>query len=195
MYLMAHAGITVGGAYLTEKAVNCPRTGNRPAAGSEAGSEARAPLRIDYRFILLGSLLPDLIDKPLGYILLPDVLGSGHIFLHTLLFLLLTLLAAALIYRQQGKLWGFYIAFGVLTHLIMDAMWNDPVTLFWPFLGAFHTRPGTTFTWIVQSWIKSFLEEPRLYIIEAAGFLILLFFTARLIIQKKVQAFITTGYL
>ena len=144
---------------------------------------------------MLGALLPDLIDKPLGLILLPGILANGRTFLHTLLFLLLTLLAAALIYRQRREMWGFYIAFGVLLHFGLDAMWSDTITLYWPFLGAFQRHPGITFTWIVQSWIQSFFEEPRLYIPEAAGFLILLFFTARLIIQRNVTAFMLQGRL
>jgi inner membrane protein len=156
---------------------------------------AREPLRVDFRFILLGALLPDIIDKPLGLILFPDVLANGRTFLHSLLFLLLTLMAAAIIYRKQRQLWGFYIAFGVLIHLTMDAMWTDPVTLYWPFLGAFQAHPGISFIEIVQSWTRSFLEEARLYFPEAVGFLILLFFTTRLIIQQKITAFILRGRL
>ena len=195
MYLLAHSGITVGAAYVIEKTVNRHRAGGRSAAVRGSVPPAREPMCIDYRFILLGSLLPDMIDKPLGYILLPGVLANGRTFLHTLLFLLITLLASFIIYRRQGKLWGFYIAFGVLTHFIMDAMWTDPVTLFWPFLGAFSAHPEVPFTWIVQSWIQSFLDEPRIYIPEAAGFLILIFFSARLIIQRKVMAFLLQGRL
>ncbi len=188
MYLLAHAGITVGAAYTAEKAINWRRmAGTVPPAS--------APLRVDYRVILLGALLPDIIDKPLGLILLPGVLANGRTFLHTLLFLLLTLLAAVMIYRQQRKLWGFYVAFGVLMHFSLDAIWTDPVTFYWPLLGAFQTQPGITFLWVVQSWIQSFREEPRLYIPETAGFIILLFFTARLIIQKEVTAFMRQGRL
>jgi inner membrane protein len=168
---------------------------SRPTADSGISTAAREPLRVDYRFILLGALLPDIIDKPLGLILLPDVLANGRTFLHSLLFLLLTLLAAALIYRKQRQLWGFYIALSVLMHLIMDAMWTDPVTLYWPFLGGFQAHPGINFVQIVQSWTRSFLEEAHLYVPEATGFLILLFFTARLIIRKKITDFILRGRL
>lgn len=195
MYLLAHSGITLGAAYAIEKAVNYRRADDRPEVYSEAGPTDRGLLRIDFRFILLGALLPDIIDKPLGLILLPGVLANGRTFLHTLIFLIFTVLAAVMVYRRWRAMWGIYIAFGVLTHFIMDAMWTDPVTFYWPFLGAFLAHPGITFTWIVQSWIQTFFEEPRLYIPEAVGFLILLFFTYRVIIQRHTKAFLLQGRL
>jgi membrane-bound metal-dependent hydrolase YbcI (DUF457 family) len=194
MYLLAHAGITIAAAYTIEKAVNCRPACDRTAAGAGAGPAVRAPLHVDYRFILLGALLPDLIDKPLGLLLLPGVIDNGRTFLHTLLFLALTMLAAAAIYRQGRRMWGIYIAFGVLLHFIMDAMWTDPVTLYWPFLGAFRAYPGIS-AWILQSWIQSLREEQYLYIPETAGLLILVFFAARVIIQKRAKAFILKGRL
>ena len=194
MYLLAHTGITLGAAYVLEKAVNCRRTDRRPAAGPVAGPLAREPLRVDYRFIVLGALLSDMIDKPLGLVVLPEVLANGRTFLHSLLFLLLTLLAAFIVYRQRREMWGIYIAFGVIIHFIMDAIWTDPTTFYWPFLGPFETHPGIS-AWILQSWIQSLIDESRLYVPEVAGFLILLFFTARLIIQKQVKAFILQGRL
>lgn len=41
-----------------------------------------------YPAILVGSVLPDIIDKPLGGIILKDTIGNGRIYAHTLLFLL-----------------------------------------------------------------------------------------------------------
>ena len=91
-------------------------------------------------------------------------------------------------------MWGIYIAFGVVMHFCMDAIWTDPVTFYWPLYGAFQTHAGIS-TWILQSWIESFLVESRLYVSEATGFLILLFFITRLIIQRSVTAFMLQGRL
>ena len=194
MFLLAHAGIALGAAYALEKSVNCRPVSQRQADGPADSTVATAPVRVDYRFILLGALLPDLIDKPLGHILLPGILANGRTFLHTLLFLVLSILAACIIYRQKRAMWGVYIAFGVLTHLIMDAMWCDPVTFFWPLYGAFQKYPGIS-AWILERWIQTLFEEPCVYIPEAAGFLILLFFTTRLVLQRKVMAFMLQGRL
>jgi inner membrane protein len=194
MYLLAHTGITLGAAYVLEKAVNYRPAGELPAARPQAAPAARGPLRVDYRFILLGALLPDIIDKPLGLIVLPEVLANGRTFLHSLLFLSLTLLAAFIIYRQGRVMWGIYTAFGVVMHFIMDAIWTDPTTFYWPFLGPFARHPGIS-AWILQSWLQSLFAEARLYIPEIIGFLILLFFTIRLIKKRSVIAFIKMGCL
>lgn len=194
MFLLAHAGITLGAAYALEKTVNCRPVSKRQAGGPADSRVAPAPLRVDYRFILLGAILPDLVDKPLGHILLPDILANGRTFLHTLLFLVITILAALIIYRQKRAMWGVYIAFGVLTHFIMDFMWCDPVTFLWPLYGAFEKHPGIS-AWILEKWIQTLFEEPCVYLPEAAGFLILLFFTTRLIVQRKVTAFMLQGRL
>ncbi len=193
MYLLAHSGITLGAAYAIENAVNCRKTDYRPEVYGEAGPTDRGLLRIDYRFILLGSLLPDIIDKPLGLILLPGILANGRTFLHTLIFLSFAMLAAVMLYRLRYAMCGIYVAFGVLTHFIMDAMWADTITFYWFLYGAFLAYPRITFAWIVQSWIQSLLEEPRLYLPEIAGLLILLFFTARIIIQKQAKVFFLQG--
>lgn len=51
--------------------------------------EEKLGYRIDYRVVFIGALLPDMIDKPLGMILLP--LHNGRVFAHTLLFALMLL--------------------------------------------------------------------------------------------------------
>jgi membrane-bound metal-dependent hydrolase YbcI (DUF457 family) len=178
MYLLAHAGITLGAARVVEKAVNRPS------------------LRVDYRFILLGSLLPDLVDKPVGRIIFGEVIANGRIYLHTLLFLVMTILMGVFVYRWKNSLWGFFIAFGVLMHFVMDAMWMDPVTLFWPFISpAFGKGPGVPFLDIVRSWAQTLLIEPRVFLPELAGLVILLIYGIKIIKEKRVVAFIRTGYL
>jgi hypothetical protein len=44
--------------------------------------------RMDYRLVVIGSLLPDLIDKPIGRILFQNRFESGRVFAHTLAFVL-----------------------------------------------------------------------------------------------------------
>jgi hypothetical protein len=43
---------------------------------------------IDYRLVLIASILPDIIDKPLGGVILKESVGNGRIYAHTFLFLL-----------------------------------------------------------------------------------------------------------
>jgi inner membrane protein len=178
MYLLAHTGITLGAARVVEQAVNRPW------------------FRVDYRFILLGSLLPDIVDKPLGIVIFPEAIGNGRTFLHTMIFLVMTILLGAFVYRWKNALWGFFIAFGVLMHFSMDAMWTDPVTLYWPFIKpAFDKYPDIELLHIVRSWVYTLQVEPRIFLPELAGLVILLIFAIRIITEKRVMAFIMTGYL
>ena len=178
MYLLAHTGITMGAARVVERAVNRPT------------------FWLDYRFILLGSVLPDVVDKPLGRIIFGEVIANGRIFLHTLIFLVMTVLLGIFVYRWKNALWGFCIAFGVLTHFIMDAMWTDPVTLYWPFISpAFGRGPGLPFLEILRSWFHTLLIEPRVFLPELAGLVILIIFTAKVIKERRVKEFLMTGYL
>ena len=88
--------------------------------------------KADLAVLALGSLLPDIIDKPLGLIAFGSP-SMGRTFAHTLLFLLF--LAALSFYSRDIRLYS--ISWGVLVHLALDSMWNSPVTLLWPFLGNF----------------------------------------------------------
>jgi membrane-bound metal-dependent hydrolase YbcI (DUF457 family) len=91
----------------------------------------------------IGAILPDLIDKPLGHILLKGTLDSGRIYAHTLLFLGIALVAGLLYWRSRSSPLLLVLAGGILTHLMLDGMWNMPNTLFWPALGDFlpHSYP------------------------------------------------------
>lgn len=96
----------------------------------------RDPL-MDVRFLFLGALLPDVIDKPLGRLFFRDSLDNGRTFAHTLLFAF-ALLVGVMLATHRGSSWRrklMPLALGVLLHLILDFLWTAPETLFWPALG------------------------------------------------------------
>ncbi len=84
----------------------------------------------------LGSIIPDLVDKPLGYLVYGDILGHGRFYLHTLLFLLVLACLGAFVLHFHRSYIVALIAGLVGLHQIMDLMWLTPVTWFYPFLGA-----------------------------------------------------------
>jgi len=114
------------------------------------GLKLSEPVRRDLpvRPLLLGALLPDLIDKPLYYALEAatgrrgaaiGIVAGTRSFGHTLLFLLA--LAALARARRSRPLAA--LALGVATHLVLDTL-SDAFTrrwgfsfkaLFWPVLG------------------------------------------------------------
>ncbi|HCJ79622.1 MAG TPA: metal-dependent hydrolase, partial [Desulfotomaculum sp.] len=60
--------------------------------------------QLDYRLAFLGSILPDIIDKPLGLILLRYNLGDGRAFAHTLIFpILLFIIGLYITRRKEGS--------------------------------------------------------------------------------------------
>ena len=83
-------------------------------------------------FCALGAVLPDLIDKPLGHILLGGSLNSGRIFGHGLLFLALLLVAGIILMRRRQSFALLAVAAGTLSHQVLDAMWAIPVTWYFP---------------------------------------------------------------
>ena len=84
-------------------------------------------------FLVVGSVLPDLMDKPLGHILLQDSFDNGRILFHGLLVVALMLMAA-LPRRYRAPM--LCLGGMVLVHQLMDGMWAIPETWFFPLMGA-----------------------------------------------------------
>ncbi|NLZ30421.1 MAG: metal-dependent hydrolase [Methanomicrobiales archaeon] len=88
-------------------------------------------------FAALGGILPDLIDKPVGHILLAGSLNSGRIVAHGLLFLILLSIAGIALWRWRGSFALLAVAAGVASHQILDTMWASPVAWYFPLLGPY----------------------------------------------------------
>jgi hypothetical protein len=85
---------------------------------------------------IAGSILPDLIDKPLG-LLYPYVLGSGRTVFHSLGSVCIIFIVALLIIRSRNRLLGISVAGAVFLHQVMDEMWSLPSNWLYPLLGPF----------------------------------------------------------
>jgi membrane-bound metal-dependent hydrolase YbcI (DUF457 family) len=92
---------------------------------------------MDVRFLFLGALLPDLIDKPLGRVFFRDSWDNGRTVAHSLVFAAVLLVTVMVVTRRgsssRRKLMP--LALGVILHLFLDFMWAAPETLWWPILG------------------------------------------------------------
>ena len=85
----------------------------------------------------VGSVLPDLIDKPLGHILLAGTVNFGRIYFHSLIFLLAFFILGYLVWWKYRSFIGFAVALGVLSHQALDLMWAEYWNWLWPFFGPF----------------------------------------------------------
>jgi len=194
MQFFAHVGITLGSAWVLQKAAGRIKRGiseqklNYSAAGSlggytvEVGSNSGSVASwLDYRFLLLGSLLPDVIDKSLGIIFL----GNGRAFCHTLFFTVLIL--AAGIYFFLVRKWSgiFCIALGCVTHILLDSMWLHQSTFFWPLFGWSFPQINVSIGPWIERTFHNMLTNPSYYIPEAIGIisLVLLYFN----LARKVE--------
>jgi hypothetical protein len=151
--------------------------------------------RIDYRVVLLGAILPDLIDKPIGRVFFPDQFENSRLFGHTFLFAIALLLVIQLVTRGATARRWFVLPIAVLIHLALDGMWNEPVTLFWPLFGLeFPRMPMENYWWEV--FIRLF-QHPIEGLKELAGLAVLLYmsFAYELHKRTRLREFVRTGTL
>lgn len=144
---------------------------------------------VDYRLVIFGSLLPDIIDKPLWFFSGGAILPSGYGYGHTFLFnLVLFVIGIILVRRSKSGL--LIISLSSFMHLICDEIWNVPVTLWWPLLGPFQKLQ--TAGW-VSHLMGGLFSEPAAYIPELIGLIIVLVIGGRLIARKHFGNFIRSG--
>jgi membrane-bound metal-dependent hydrolase YbcI (DUF457 family) len=120
---------------------------------------------------MLGALLPDLVDKPLGIFLLGAHFGTGRIYCHTLAFLLLLLALGAVVCARYRKPALLAVGVGVATHQLLDFMWTQPRAWFYPLFGAF--RPINTEGWFLRELLLE-LGDPVEWVSAAALVVLLL---------------------
>ncbi len=145
----------------------------------------RTPARIDYRLVLFGALLPDLIDKPLGY-----ALGlQTRLWAHTFLFLF-GILALSFVPSLR---WWRLVGFGVATHLLLDEIWDLPDVAWYPAYG--WTFPASPFS--ADAWFEALLHDPYIQFGELLGFAVLFAFAWAHGIRSwsTLRVFLGRGYL
>lgn len=132
-------------------------------------ASARILPRASMSFIALGSMLPDIIDKPLGILVFGSA-SMGRTIAHTLLFLLLFVSLSLYIrdIRIRSLCWGVFI------HQILDSMWSSPKILLWPLLGSFPAVPLLD-TWSYLDMLLHGLENPNILIPEISGLAYLIY--------------------
>ena len=144
---------------------------------------------IDYRLVLIGSLLPDILDKPSWLITFGDISPSGRAYGHTCL-LNMVLFACGLMLIRYKKSWLLIISLSSIIHLILDRMWTNPVVLWWPLLGPIQRADATDW---MSDIIGALFSNPGVYISEIIGLIIILLMGYRLIVRKRGLNFIRTG--
>ncbi|MEX2394202.1 MAG: metal-dependent hydrolase, partial [Actinomycetota bacterium] len=99
----------------------------------------RGNQRVDYRIVAIASLIPDLIDKPIGRIIFKSRFESGRIYAHTLI-LNLALFCILFFMRGRAKRKFVLIPLSSLLHLAEDGVWSTPQVFWWPLFGTSFPR-------------------------------------------------------
>ncbi len=198
MLLFGHLGTTLGAARIIE------------SLSSKSGS-TQAKASIDYRLIMLGAMLPDIIDKPLVLMLADKPVGSARFIAHSLIFTVALLVFGELcevVFERSGFL---IIACASFAHIIEDLIWCTPKVLFWPYYnwvyGNINTSRPTFSSGYIESRVRiittsvsklnwgEILSKPSVFIPELIGGVIIVYFLAKLILNRKLFEFIRTGKL
>ena len=102
--------------------------------------------RIDYRWILAGAVVPDVID---GIASLTVYEGdSGRGVAHSIAAVVFVAVVILLGTRGTTRIAVFGLAVGWLLHLVADGMWSAPETFLWPAFGTgFASAPAEPYSW------------------------------------------------
>ena len=192
---LGHVGLVAGAAYLAQVASARWGTARGDSAIEDDANFGTVPQgsgwRIDYRLAALGALLPDLVDKPLAFLVMPFFHQNTRTIGHSAVFTLALFLGALLLLRFAGRSGLLVVALGSLSHLPFDGMWTAPGTLFWPLL-------GWSFPWAAElpglSRIWEYLGAPARLIPDIVGLLAILYLLFKAWRQGLVR-FIRTGML
>ncbi len=166
MFLLGHTGLT--------------------AALGELLSRRGVMRLLDIRVLLIGSILPDMVDKPLAFLLGIEGRNVGHSLLFSValtLFLALPLVLPRLYPRRVARRLSNplpLLSIGLWTHLLLDMMWLQPRIALWPFL-----RVG--FEPAVFSLLELILTLMDPYVLggELAGLGVLTFLTWKYRLYRK----------
>jgi hypothetical protein len=191
MLLFGHVGITAGAAKLTDVAfppevLNKYGSGFRYRIASVLHYFRDTSGNLDYRMVIIGSMLPDIIDKPLFLLFGDSGSFTGRSHAHTLLFAMLFFSAGIL----SRKSWLLTLALANFTHLVLDSIWGSPYTLLWPFLGGF--EPYKAEGWFSDIWYD-LTHLPEIYIPEIIGLIITGFLAYKILKTRGINRFIRQG--
>ncbi len=141
--------------------------------------------KADLRFVVLLTLLADIIDKPLGLIIFSETINNGRVWFHSLA-VNLALSAVLLLWRKP-----LVYVLALWLHQLCDRMWMRPWVALWPLTGAFGYRALP-----LDQWVYSVLN-PYNVISDVLGLAVLVVFARYydLLRWERFKTFLATGRL
>lgn len=150
----------------------------------------RLSVGIDYRLILIGSLIPDLIDKPLVFLADPEFVNmSLRSFGHSLIGAFSMLLIVWFITRRWQRLPVLSFGFALVAHLVFDRMWEMAEVLLWPVLGYVLPEQNIPFS----HWYQSHFNQLPNTLPDFVGIGVIAAFTGYTIWNRALTTFLKSG--
>lgn len=210
MFIFGHIGITIGVGMLIEAITNHQHTKERIQESESDYSTGQVVKRgtnsrvykpniipvgkwLDYRLLVLASMLPDIIDKPMGQVFLKDTFNYGRIYGHTLVFVLITGILGMWVFKKWGKGWLLIMAFGSFMHDMEDQSWRWPQVLLWPLKGWGFPKEDLN-VWLSGVY-RAIVTEPDVFIPELVGIVILALAAIRVFRNRRFQYALKTGHI
>ena len=205
MDVFGHVGLTLAAAYSAEHVFRQRVPARWLASAQRSPVWVEAPSRrpgrapqselgsLDYRIVIFGALLPDIIDKPLGFWLASDLVNhSLRTYGHTVIFAAVLLIVSGIALRAGWNRGLLPLAASSAGHLVLDQMWRNSATVLWPGLGWSFPAGVATF----GEWSGSHLRETRWFYSDPAeivGAIVILVFLIMLLRRSSFLRFLRTG--
>ena len=185
MLFAGHIGITLAAAKYAPRVVTDINRRFNPPRGIRTSTQPWTE-RLDDRALIVGSMLPDIVDKPLALFLAPTLVGhSLRNYGHTLVFAALALAVALALAALTKRQWPVVLALASAGHLLLDMMWFSHRILFWPF-----TTPDFS-----PRYIHEWGPRPDLIYLgaEALGLIVISWVGFTLIKKRRLGVWLLTG--
>lgn len=154
----------------------------------------RPPATLDYRWLSVSALLPDLIDKPLAMLVFTQA-NASQLVAHSLMMGVVVLVLSLLYWRGAVP---YALAFA--GHLILDRMWHHTESFWWPFFGwntFWEYKPMGSPEAMLNVYLDIITRYPQVWLIELAALGYLGWFALRHQLYRPVvlKTFLWTGHL
>lgn len=121
---------------------------------------------VDMRWLALGAVLPDLVDIPIGTLVLAERLSTSEAWAHSLVAptgLAIVVLAATR--RGSRRRAGMAVVVGAFLHLLLDGMWAETEVFLWPVAGPIPVGPSPWWGGLAERLVSS----PWPWVLELVG--------------------------
>jgi hypothetical protein len=186
MFLLGHIGITLGIIYLLAFFIYSNK--------KDARSKAKGKLPLDFRIIIFAAILPDIVDKVVGMMILKEEISNGRLFTHSIIITgIIGICVLNLAQIKIPRIKTLIYILPVYIHLILDRLWENPSTFLWPLLGFGYERLDIEF----GDYFTILVSNPYVFIGEIIGaaILVIIFFRVQLYKRDNLKEAIQTGSL